>query len=368
MAVTVSRGLRLAVGAPLALIVLVAGFLLFHGDFGRWSDNSALDDACAGLLDRSAVRGVLGTGDADVEGLGGALAHCRVTVEGGGSAEIQVDDTAQALRSAAGVPAAGGDGLAVPVGHGWSGLFNAEFDTSRPEQGNGVEGTVLLLLTCTGTGGPDGLAVSVRSTLDGSLDDPANRPRYARIATSTAAEAAKAQHCATQLGSSVKSLGLPVTKDQYQPIGSADGTCAGLSAARGLRVATETARGGAPTEMCRLADTAGTLEDDLTAFFGPYAEEELRYHEERGYGEGPTHDRPARQRTADGRVGWTSAECLDGRALFTVRVGTAGASGSVRKPPSAAADLVAERTLLTAFAARSAKAHGCSAPRPIPAG
>lgn len=291
MAVTVSRKIRVAVGAPLAVVVLVAGFLLFHGDFARWSDNSALDEACDGLLDRGAVRDVLGEGEVDVDALGGALAHCRVTVAGGGSAEIEVVDTAAGLRSADGLPLVGGGGLPVPVGQGWTGHFDAEFDPSRPETGNRVTGSVLLVLSCARASGTEGLAVRVHSELDGSLDNPANRPRYARIATSTAAKADEARRCAARLGGPVDALGLPVTEDQYQPLVTADGTCAGVPATRGMTVGTGTTRGGAPIETCRVG-TVGTRRVDLAALFGPYAEEELLLRADGNHGEGPTRDRP----------------------------------------------------------------------------
>ncbi|MEV5612718.1 hypothetical protein [Streptomyces sp. NPDC052225] len=363
----VSRTVRVAIGAPLAAVVLVAGFLLFHGDFQRWRDNAALDAACGGLLDRDAVRAVLGGGQVDVDTRDGGLAHCRVSIAG--SAEITVDDTTRAGGPEFGgyFGHANGATLPVPVGHGWSGLFWTGARESRPARvpTGDAEAGVALLLRCAGSGPTKSLSVTVTSELPGTLDDPANRPAYARIATTTAAKAAKARDCDTRLGGPVRSLDLPVLRDdEYEPLRTASGTCAGVPGTRTLTRATETARSGAPYEVCALSG-AGAERSVLTASFGTYAQQRFaeyaRSYEDEG--DVPDPDRPARLRGSVRGSTWTTAKCPDGQALFEL---SSSYDRSTKKPSTDPAELSAERAALTAFAARSAKAHGCEPPHAIP--
>ncbi|MFD7619734.1 hypothetical protein [Streptomyces sp. NPDC059802] len=355
-----------AVAALVAAALAVAGYLLVHGDFQRWSDESALDGACDGLLDRNAVRGVLGPGAVEVEHETGGtgLVGCEVHVQDGGTAEIRVLDTAHVGRRSDSLYTGSPSALAVPVGHGWTGLFGAApdpfgaRDPFRAEEDEKV--TTSLVLECAGEAGVKGLSVTVETTLDTSLDDPAARPEFARIATSTAARASKARHCGARLGKPVSSLDLPVREDEYEPLGTADGTCSGIPAARGVTIATETARGGAPHETCRLGDAERGTRYVIEADYGPYAQERLRRYEDEPYEDAPNSDTPAHHRDRDGRMSWTTAKCAGGRALFTLQ--PSNEKGERRKYPGDKADLAYERAALEAFAQRSAKAHGCSVP------
>ncbi|MFD4857316.1 hypothetical protein [Streptomyces atratus] len=356
-----------SVVALVAAAVVVAGYLQVHGDFQRWSDESALDGACDGLLDRNAVRGVLGPGAVEVENerSGAGLVGCEVHVYGGGIAEIRVLDTAHVGPSLlpslyAGSPTA----PAVPVGHGWTGLFGAapdRFGAADPFRADEYKKvTTSLVLECTGESSAKGLSVTVETTLDKALDNPAERPQFTRIATSTAAEASKARHCGAKLGKPIGSLGLPVNQDEYEPLRTADGTCSGIPAARGVTIATETARAGAPHETCRLADADNSTRYELEADYGPYAQERFLGYEEESYDDVPNTETPAHHRDPDGRVSWTTAKCRSGQALFTLHPSFERAEE--RKYPRGKADLAYERAVLKAFAERSAKAHGCSAP------
>ncbi|WP_406252080.1 hypothetical protein OH786_03280 [Streptomyces atratus] len=355
-----------AVAAVVAAAVAVAGYLLVHGDFQRWSDDAALDGACDGLLDRNVVRDVLGPGAVEVEDgtSGPGLVGCEVHVQDGGTAEISVLDTTHVGRNQDSLPLGSSSVLAVPVGHGWTGLFGAvpdRFGASDPFEADADEKAITsLVLECAGGNSADSLSVTVETTLDKSVDDPAVRPEFARIATSTAARVSKARHCGARLGNPVSSLGLSVHEDEYEPLGTADGTCAGIPAARGVTIATETARGGAPHETCRIGDADRRTRYVLEADYGPYAQERLRGYEEGFYEDVPNSDTPAHHRDRDGRTSWTTAKCAGGRALFTLD--PANGKGESRRPPSSDADLAYERAVLKAFAERSAKARGCSAP------
>ncbi|MFJ4204384.1 hypothetical protein ACIP2Y_32800 [Streptomyces sviceus] len=364
------RRIVLRVVATLAAAaVAVAGFLFVHGDFQRWKDESALDGACDGLLDRNVVRDVLGAGAVDVENTERAemgLVRCEVQIDGGGSADIRVLDTAHVGEDRLDSLYTGSPGdtaLSVPVGQGWTGLFGARpkhvVDPFGADEAEDV--TVSLVLRCADAGRTKGLSVTVETTLEKTLDDPANRPEFARIATSTAAKASKARRCGARLGQPVRSLGLPVNETEYRPLGMADGTCSGINPGQGVSVATETERGGAPYEMCRLADADLGVRYVLVASFGPYAQEEFADNQEYDGEDVPSPDTPAHDRRPWDRTGWTTAKCSDGPALFTLQAAEGQADEEHDKTVSAP-ELAYAGIALRTFAERSAKAHDCSAP------
>ncbi|MFI6013087.1 hypothetical protein ACIBAG_30450 [Streptomyces sp. NPDC051243] len=363
-----------AVTALVAAAVGVVVYLELHGDFQRWRDEAALDSACDGLLDRNVVRGVLGPGSVEVEeededrGGEGLVAACEVRVDGSGTVDIRILDTAYAGRTLdsfyAGPP--GAHALPVPVGHGWTGLFGADpvlvGDGEDPFRADDAEDvTTSLVLECAKGSSVKGFSVTVETTLGKTLDDPANRPEFAKIATSTAAKASKARDCGAELGKPVRRLGLPVNEDEYKPLDTADGTCSGIPTGQGVSIATETKRGHAPYEICRLAGADLNKRYSLLAEYGPYAQEAFIDYQEYGAEEEfPSPDVPARDRDADGRSSWTTAKCPDGLALFTLQL-TSEQDDNPKKRVSSPG-LAYERAALRAFAERSAKAHGCSAP------
>ncbi|MBC9711420.1 hypothetical protein H9Y04_02390 [Streptomyces sp. TRM66268-LWL] len=362
MAVKRRLVLRIA-GAAVVLAVLVPGYLWLHGDFRRWDDEAKLDAACDGLLDRAAIREVLGDGDVGVREWDGPAhqVRCEVVVEGGGRVEVRVADETVIGSSVSDLYVYRGTGRAtpsVPVGGGWSGLFGA-----RPR---GVDGedfddvTTALTLRCT-AGDAKSLMVAVETdpAEAGPLDDPANRPAYARIAETTARKASDVRGCDAEPGRKVRSLRLPVSQDEYKPLAEADGTCAGIEPVSGVRSALETARDGAPYEVCLLNGPDGSRRYELAAAFGPYAL--LEFEENRTYGaqDRPVGDVPARNRKRADQSGWTTAKCPDGTAVFTLlAVGRHEDKGSA----FVSGDLAQERAVLKVFAERSAGAHGCQAP------
>ncbi|AZQ37800.1 hypothetical protein EJ357_33660 [Streptomyces cyaneochromogenes] len=361
-----------AITALVATAVAVFGYLAAHGDFQRWKDESALDGACGGLLDRNVVRSVLGPGSVEAEdedwGGDGWVAVCKVHVDGGGTAYIRILDTAYAGQSPDSLYTgpAGGDALSVPVGHGWTGLFGADPDPVEADEDlfgadDAEEVTASVVLECTEAGSVKGLYVTVETELDKTLDNPVNRPEFVKIATSTAAKASKARRCDAELGKPVRDLDLPVNEDEYKPLDTADGTCSGIPTAPGVSIATETARGDAPYEVCRLAGADLSKRYVLAAEFGPLAQESfVNYQEFGGEEDLPSPDVPAHDRDTGGLRSWTTAKCPDGLALFTLLPTSERADE--RKATASDPGLAYERAALRAFAERSARAHGCSSP------
>jgi hypothetical protein len=136
-----------------------------------------------------------------------------------------------------------------------------------------------------------------------------------------------------------------------------------------VTTARETARAGDPPgETCLLADDGlGNHRYTPQADFGPYAARLKAGYEQERYGSGPTPADAATGQLRDDKGYWGSAECpADGeRAVFSVELAGesigAGTTAGDRRRPTAPEPAYA-RKALRAFAERSAKAHGCSAP------
>ncbi|MFJ6899091.1 hypothetical protein [Streptomyces hokutonensis] len=332
------------------------------------------------MLSADDVRAVLGDDHLDVKtGSHDGTDSCAVTAGDRGAKVTVVDTTrigADTRRPSADVVSfawtSDSGMLSVPVGHGWSGLF-AMNDT------NAVAGkaTTTLTLTCgkgsekSSPGGKQvkGLAVTVEADLGTNLDDPATRPAYVRIATSTAAKAARAYGCVTHLGDpTLRTVGLPVTEDEFEPLAKTTGTCVAVPTTTGVTTARETARAGAPSEACLLADDGlGNHRYTLQADFGP-----LRGPTQGGIRAGEVqlgpHPGGRRHGTTPGRQGLLGKRRVPGRRRAgRVQGGVEGESNGAgtsvggRQRP-AAPELTYARKALRAFAERSAKAHGCTVP------
>ncbi|MEU5024361.1 hypothetical protein [Streptomyces milbemycinicus] len=365
------------IGAAVLVLAALTGTVVWIAG----SDDRALDDACDGVLAKDEVRAVLGDGEISVsnrtkgtfdtkakanEDQANTLAvRCEVTADGKGSVNVNIE-AGPRPRTTYGIagtytPLPGRDTLAVPLGHGWSGVFGT--DNVRQDDNEDGEGTAAVLLECAKGGAS--LLITVETKLGGvTLDDPAVRPDFVRTATATAKAANDHWGCGASLGKPVRTVGLPVNEDEYEPLLGADGTCAGVPTAARSAVSTarETARDGAPREACALGARDGSPRYRLDAYYGPYAEETRAE-----YSDSPSQDGPTPADEPSGRLGqsayWASASCPDGAedALFLVRAD--GAEDDTRRKP----DLTYERAALKAFAERSARHHGCEAPT-TPAG
>ncbi|MFJ2343017.1 hypothetical protein [Streptomyces antimycoticus] len=376
------RRVRALAAVAVALAALTGAIVWFAG-----SEDRALDGACDGVLPVGEVRTVLGEDAAlDVtnrtEGAfgdkaaksggrtaksGGKRANnlsvrCRIAAEGTGHIAVTIAGSPRPRAEYgygelyAAVPAS--HTLPVPLGNGWSGLFAT--DTARLGDAEDGTATTAVLLDCARRG--DSLLITVETALRGAtttLDDPAVRPDFVRTATATAEAANDHWGCGARLGTPVRTVGLPVNEDEYEPLLGAKGTCAAVPTASRSAVSTarETARDRAPRESCVLGTRDGSPLYRLEAYYGPYAEDaRSQYTRDYDYENVTPAEKPA------GRLGqsayWAGATCPRGAesALYLIRA--ADADGETRRRP----DLAYERAALAAFAAASATHHGCAAP------
>ncbi|CDR06444.1 hypothetical protein [Streptomyces iranensis] len=374
------RQIRALVAVAVALAALTGAFVWFAG-----SEDRALEGACDGVLPIGEVRAVLGddaeldvtnrtegsfgktaakSGEGDENGTERAnslSAHCRITAEDTGHIAVSIAGSPRPRAEYgyddlyAAVPAR--RTLPVPLGHGWSGLFAT--DTARLDDAEDGTATTAVLLDCARRG--ESLLITVETALRGrtTLDDPAVRPDFVRTATATAEAANDHWGCGARLGKPVRTVGLPVNEDEYEPLLGAKGTCAAVPTASRSAVSTarETARDRAPREACVLGTRDGSPLYRLEAYYGPYAEDaRSQYTRDYDYENVTPAEKPA------GRLGrsayWAGATCPRGAesALYLIRADAA--DGETRRRP----DLAYERAALAAFAAASAEHHGCAAP------
>ncbi|KUJ64501.1 hypothetical protein ACZ90_58140 [Streptomyces albus subsp. albus] len=367
MALTMNRRRWQGAAALAVAAAGVAGALVwFTGD-----DGVALDQACAGTIAAHEVSGLLGDGDRDVDSeqrgsfgsrRGNTLSvRCQVQA-GGGRVAVTIKGVPRPEREhgrgSLYTERLGGAVLPVPVGHGWSGILET------PRKDDESKAIATLSLDCARDRG--GLLVTVETSLPRAtadlpdprtVDDPATRLAIVRAATATAANADRHWDCGAKLGRPVRSVGLPVAPDEYEPLLDADGTCRGVPPAARLSISTawETASGGL-REECALGTRGGAPRFWLEGYYGPYAEEvRAQYARDYDYENVTPDDKPS------GRLGqsgyWASAECpgTGEPALYMVEPDSTDRQ-------SRPLDLAYERTALRAFAEHSAKRHGCEAP------
>ncbi|MEU7580222.1 hypothetical protein AB0B50_21800 [Streptomyces sp. NPDC041068] len=375
-------------GALVALALIAGGYYWWGGPRERGEARQVLAEACEGVLAADETRAVLGDGPynsgpgrpdvtyAARAARGGAkTVSCDVsrrTEHGAGhpthDASVEVSVQRVPEREAADRPPrdselGSGYGPLYPavstelppaaLGGGWHGLFTTGEGFSSAAGGESA--TTAVLMDCARDRGSLLVTVAVGKEV-GTLDDPRERTAYARIATATATKASEKWDCDAKPGRPLRTVGLPVNADEDVPLADASGSCRGLPG-RGSRAsrAWESEVSGAPVEVCVVAggrvgtpvvrSAERTRIFRLVASFGPYAENERGGHRER-----------------DGGYG-LSAVCRGGGgpALFTVRADEA-------EERTSAADRDYERAALKAFAERSARAHGCEAPKRVDVG
>ncbi|MEU3741374.1 hypothetical protein AB0E78_30470 [Streptomyces sp. NPDC032198] len=407
------RKLTTAAGAVFALALVAGGYFWFSGGYDRWVAQRLVAGACDGVLPAAEVRDVLGEGpfqDDTRDRAEGELSDASLRVDCTiardtehptgtstrvGSVKVNVravpervakDDTGFAARERrredftgeyAGVyPDVYSSLPPVAVGPGWNGVFSAD-----ESSGGKASATTAVVLDCAR--GRGGLLVTVDAKDEGvTLDAPRQRTAFAKIATTTAANASGHWGCDADLGKPPRTVALPVNSDEAVPSAEATASCRGVPV-RGSEVARawEGSRRGTPVEVCVLGP--GTVREDglpvarstddvgghyrLSASYGPYAQDErYRYQDRYGY---RAQDRipgvAPSGRLPEGGY-WVSAECEKGgeRALFTVEPPGARSPSYQRdgKDKPTPADRAYQRAALKAFAEGSAKAHGCGTP------
>ncbi|MFM9368261.1 hypothetical protein [Streptomyces sp. Da 82-17] len=230
-----------------------------------------------------------------------------------------------------------------PIGNGWRGLLNTRATDPRAS----------VVMPCD-RDGQSPLVVNLRVRLPLEAVGPmtaSQRVQLARLATETAANAARRADCQAPEGEPVRSVAaqVPTRFDDAPALapGEATGTCANVEAPTWETAADPLA----PVEDCLVLDRAGEPSFRLAAYYGPYVDEGGHVQT---YKRGEDGVFRGRSGGAEG-VYWTSASCpaQGGTAFFTAE----------SLHGKAAPDPARQRAALRAFAERSAEAHGCKSPR-----
>ncbi|MGW7367515.1 hypothetical protein ACWGI8_29875 [Streptomyces sp. NPDC054841] len=369
MTFTVTRTVKTyATVAAALLLAVAAAYLTLGGGYDRWAGQRVLDSACDGVLAADETRAVLGDGplaqakagtreeDRDAAADGPFFVRCEVSrvVEynaGHPTHPGSVEVTIHGIPTPSATAATGdtGDTVAarddrifwgtqtprpVPLGHGWNGFFGAEPGAKKWS-------ATAVLLECPAA--RRSLLVTATVEVDGTtVENPHDRTRAAQVATATARKAAGRWDCGAPLGSRPDTVPLPVNAEEYVPLSAAKGTCAGVPGpSRTGSVGWESTRGASPLEQCGVSGPSTTIEPEyeLRAYYGVYARDMRVRVEERPTG-------------PEGLVMTADCPSVAGRAMYVMR------SSPVEKNATSPY----ARSALKAFAARSAKAHGCAAP------
>ncbi|MGW0731734.1 hypothetical protein [Streptomyces sp. NPDC002851] len=362
----------------LVLVLVGVGVFLLSGGYDRWRSGRLLSNACDGILPAEDIRAVLGDrhlkdgGEPDhVEGnlddkKTSLRVECDIERAGrdgepwylhNGTVRVTVDGTPTTDHEERGdayglYPAPDAELPPAPLGQGWNGTLAVHEDYGD------AKAVTSVLLDCHDKRS-DLLVTATVEQEDVSLDNPKTRLSYARIATAAAANANRHWECGAELGRQLTSIPLPVNEDEHIPLAAAQGTCAGIPRG-GTQVATawESKSDTVPYEECVLGDAEGHALYELTANYGPYAEDArfLRF-ERNAWARDDVPPPGARKGQLDNGGLWTSATCPDNRerAFFTLVP-----RGSDTRDRQAASPH--EQAILETFAERSAAAHDCKAP------
>jgi hypothetical protein len=333
-------------------IVLVVVLALLGGGYA-WYEHFApaarLGKACGGLLpvdDMLAATGATSRfggrdlrlsshpfdGSASVSEPEGLPVTCRangIVV----AVETSADNDKPFLSDNASAEDENGSALPVPLGQGWSGYLTEEDGRV----------TVSVLLDCENWGPERGSGVLV--SLDASVDGigGAERARFARIATRTAAKAAGKAECDAAPGSRIERAEGTSVVSRVR-VSQARGTCAGTGS---QATVTETPARTSPVEACLLGNALR-----LTAAYGPFG----NVDHVNGRGPYAGFDEPA---GGEGLVVWATATCAgaQGTALYTATPARGSNRSFVSRPLTGR-----EHADLKRFATRSAARQHCGTP------
>ncbi|MFI6416411.1 hypothetical protein ACIBG6_03090 [Streptomyces sp. NPDC050842] len=347
------RRIRLAAGLTAGAAVVAGGLFWLSGGLQAWLDDRALDSACDGTLAADPVRELVGGAGVTAEvRTGRSFWQCRVSeadeeYEEDGRIDLRVT-VSDARDHFATVDATRTD---APLGHGWTGGF--AFDPDREDRG---EASATVLLDCGGTRG-GGLVAEARARIDrADFGRPEARTGLTAVLTRTATAYARQQEgCEVTEGAPVRKVDTSVNAWDHEPFASVSGSCAGIvdprtSARWGVRTAVETAPGPKPVEGCTLGGLRGAPLYTFTATYGPALERSTRN----------LLDDVTDQRAGDAPDGryilWAECRGAVDRAAYVV----APVGGERGRTTDLALDHAGLRTALSAFADRSAKAHGCT--------
>ncbi len=332
--------MKYAVAGAIAALLLGGGYLWLN----QRSPANRLGEACGGMLPVKDMLTLTGT---TASGFGGADLELEswhfnisddVNEPDGLAARCRANGVEVAIETATGNHTPYGtytfqqrdDVIPVPLGSGWSGFLVAERDD---EIGASV------LLDCANWSRRQGSGILVTTSNEvADSGDASARAGLARLATRTAARAARHTGCDAQPGNRVDRVDREDTTAP-KPADRAAGTCQSVQSRDEVR---ETAARTSPVERCVLV--GGLV---LRAAYGPFARGDDDPYG--GFGS-PSGENPT--------AAWGSARCKG-----SFNAGLYWAAPADDDPSSARTPLTATgRADLATFAGRSADRHGCSEP------
>jgi hypothetical protein len=333
------------------LVVVAAAVFYLSGGYEKWRDDSALTDACGGMLPSQEVREFLkdtsqtNARDTGSDATDDQLGKC--TVSGGGA------ETGLLIEAHKG-PAYEGQAeaikhrflddplvMAVPLGNGWRGSVTYDYDS--------LYGSVELPCRKAGHKNESVVASVQSSEADAELSASAERRTvFARVVTEFARSVAEKSNCgARSVGGRVKSLAENPLPEE-RAVREASGTCTavGKMGDRARKLGLTDVQE-APSDATTVAEDCYMLHDGdeayrLTALYGGYA-------------------KSAHPAVSDSGIrADAEASCRNSpyRALYTLSLVQNGSW-----EPDGQDVKQFEREVLRAFAEQSAKRHGCTAVR-----
>ncbi|MGA6170844.1 hypothetical protein ACPEIF_11410 [Streptomyces sp. NPDC012600] len=348
------RWVRRTMAWTVTTAVLAGAFFWLSGGYESWRNDRALDTACDGDLAAGAVRELFGGISLTSSSGWTDRRSCTVSAADYGT-DASLVLWARETRGLVTLESIGG--FDAPLGHNWTGSFRFDPDGKR-----GDEARAILLLNCGERSGHGRVMTADAELGRGSFDDPVARARLVAVLTETATAYTRRTGCAAPVGGRVKNVGVTTTSRDDKPVAAATGSCAGVvdgkTAARwGVRTVTEISTEPAPMESCALGGLRGARLHEFTASYGPAAWLDIFRLDER---RDSTRARTGPNASNDDYALTARCPGAGGTALFQVETLRDDAPGHT----ALAVDHRELRAALQRFAERSAKNHGCEAPRP----